>query len=143
MKKDTIVIHCSATKEGAHFDAEDITRWHKNRGFSTIGYAYVILLDGTIELGRDLDNDGDVDDEIGAHALGHNKTSIGICYIGGLDKKLKPKDTRTPAQKQALKELVIELKQKHCISRVIGHNQISKKACPSFDVPQWLINECI
>ena len=87
-----IIIHCSATPEGRNFKASDIDHWHRQRGFKKIGYHYVIDLDGTIEVGRD-------EDEIGAHCVGHNRESLGICYIGGLDCNLKPKDTRTEAQK--------------------------------------------
>ena len=83
-----IILHCTATKEGIDFNATDIDRWHKERGFKKIGYHYVIRLDGTIEEGRPLE-------EMGAHATGHNAHSIGIVYVGGLDKKGKSKDTRT------------------------------------------------
>ena len=84
-----LVIHCSATPEGRAHNAKDIDLWHRQRGFNEIGYNYVILLDGTIEQGRDVD-------KIPAHVEGHNKDSIGICYIGGVDKNtLQPKDTRT------------------------------------------------
>lgn len=83
-----IIIHCSDTKEGLDFNANDIDRWHKQKGWKRIGYHYVILLNGTIEQGRELE-------AVGAHTKGHNAHSIGICYIGGLDKNGKPKDTRT------------------------------------------------
>ena len=69
-----IIVHCSATKEGQEFFADDIRRWHKARGFSDIGYHFVINLDGVIEYGRDLKLTG-------AHCKGHNEASIGICYI--------------------------------------------------------------
>lgn len=88
MKVQEIIIHCSATKEGVDFKAKDIERWHKQRGFKKIGYHYVIDLDGTIEQGRK-------ETENGAHTVGHNSIALGICYIGGLDKNGKPKDTRT------------------------------------------------
>lgn len=73
-----IVIHCSATPEGRHHTAKDIDLWHKQRGFSKIGYNYVIQLNGTIELGRDVD-------KIPAHVEKFNEESIGICYIGGCE----------------------------------------------------------
>lgn len=75
--KDTIIIHCSATRAGQDFTATDIDRWHRQRGFRSIGYHFVIRLDGTIEPGRDVALDG-------AHCTGWNHRSIGICYIGGL-----------------------------------------------------------
>ena len=127
MRKITeIIIHCAATKDGAKFTAEDIDRWHKQRGFDRIGYHYVIDLDGTIEPGRDLDC-------IGAHCKGHNVNSIGICYIGGVDANLKPKDTRTDAQKAALLLLLKFLRAKYPDAKIYGHRDFSDKPCPCFD----------
>lgn len=125
-----IIIHCSATREGVPILARDIDRWHKARGFRCIGYHYVVYLDGTIAKGRD-------ESEMGAHCVGHNQQSIGICYVGGLDADGKPKDTRTSKQKVALSELVADLLTKYPHARVCGHNQFSNKACPCFDVEQW------
>lgn len=126
-KIDKIIIHCSATKEGQHFTVEDIDQWHKARGFAKIGYHYVIYLDGSVHKGRP-------EEQIGAHTLGHNATSVGICYIGGLDTSGKPKDTRTDAQKTALTELVDDLKAKYPKAQVYGHYEFAAKACPCFDV---------
>lgn len=84
-----IIIHCSATKEGRDYTIADIDRWHRDRGFFCIGYHFVIYRDGSIHVGRSVE-------EVGAHCRGHNLVSIGICYIGGLSKNGKPKDTRTP-----------------------------------------------
>lgn len=126
---DDIVIHCAATKEGLNFHASDIDRWHRQRGFKKIGYHYVIDLDGTIEKGRD-------ESEVGAHVTGHNAHSIGICYIGGCDKDMKPKDTRTLAQKESIMRLLIKLLCKYPNADIKGHRDFPgvKKACPSFDV---------
>lgn len=135
-----IVIHCSATKEGKYFEAEDINRWHKKRGWKGIGYHYVVLLDGSIELGRDIR-------QRGAHVKGFNNHSIGICYIGGLNKHSKAKDTRTTAQKLALFCLVENLKEQFPNAEVLGHRDFSEdknnnkiidpsefmKDCPCFD----------
>ncbi len=126
-KIDKIILHCSATKEGQHFTAEDIDRWHRARGFAKIGYHHVVYLDGSVHTGRD-------ESLIGAHCLGHNATSIGVCYIGGLDEKNKPKDTRTEAQKAALTGLVHNLKARYPHAKVHGHNEFAAKACPCFDV---------
>ena len=79
-----LILHCAATPEGKSFTAKDIDKMHKQRGFKKIGYHYVIDLDGTIEKGR-------AENEIGAHCIGYNSKSIGICYIGGL-----AKDSKTP-----------------------------------------------
>ena len=126
-KIDKIIIHCSATKEGQHFTAEDIDCWHKARGFAKIGYHHVVYLDGSVHKGRD-------ESLLGAHCLGHNATSVGVCYIGGLDADGKPKDTRTEAQKNALKKLVGQLKVRYPKATVHGHNEFAAKACPCFNV---------
>jgi N-acetylmuramoyl-L-alanine amidase len=83
---DTIIGHCSFTPPKMDIGAAEIRGWHVDEnGWLDIGYAYVIRRNGIIELGRDLDNDGDVDEEIGAHARGFNAHSIGICVVGGMD----------------------------------------------------------
>ena len=127
-KINSIIIHCSATVEGKDYTVADIDRWHKSRGWQCIGYHYVIYRDGSVHAGRPVA-------QIGAHCAGHNANSIGICYIGGLaaDKKT-PKDTRTPAQIQALRDLVGELKKKFPGATVHGHNEFAAKACPCFNV---------
>lgn len=122
-----IIIHCSATKEGHSFFAADIDRWHKAQGWSGIGYHYVIDIDGKVETGR-------AESQTGAHTKGHNANSIGICYIGGLDRDGKPKDTRTPEQRKSLAELVARLKVKYPKATVHGHNEFANKACPCFNV---------
>ena len=124
---DEIIIHCTATVEGKNFKAKDIDKWHKAKGWKGIGYHYVIDLDGTIEKGRD-------ESVVGAHCTGHNQHSIGIVYVGGLDKNQKPKDTRTEQQKESLWEILRQLLCKYPKARICGHNQFANKACPCFDV---------
>ena len=124
---DRIIIHCSATNPEQDFDAADIDRWHKARGWSGIGYHYVIKLDGTIEKGRHVSR-------AGAHAYGYNKHSIGLCYIGGVDMEGEPSDTRTPEQKRAMDIFILMLKDDYKGATVHGHNEFSSKACPSFNV---------
>lgn len=122
----SIIIHCSATEEGKDYRAKDIDRWHKDRGFSGIGYHFVVLRNGEIENGRPIE-------QIGAHAAFHNKYSVGVCYIGGL-KNGVPKDTRTTDQKLALSNLIKELKRKFPEAIVIGHRDVNDgKSCPCFD----------
>ena len=124
---DKIIIHCSATQEGREISAATIDKWHKKRGWRGIGYHYVIGLDGMIEYGRPIT-------ETGAHVKGHNKGSIGICYIGGLDSVSKTaKDTRTSEQKESLLDLIKTLKKLHPQATVHGHNEFSSKACPCYD----------
>ncbi len=124
-----IIIHCSATKEGRNFTVADIDRWHRERGFFCIGYHFVIYRDGSIHVGRSVE-------EVGAHCKGHNTVSIGVCYIGGLSKDGKPKDTRTSEQKAALKALIEQLREEYPEATVHGHNEFSAKACPCFDVKE-------
>ena len=127
-KIDKIIIHCSATPAGRDVTVDEIRSWHKSRGFRTIGYHYVVGLDGRVHTGRS-------EDEIGAHCLGHNKHSIGVCYVGGLDAKhLLPCDTRTPAQKESLRRLVTELRERFPGATVHGHREFAAKACPCFDI---------
>ena len=126
-----IILHCSATREGQDFTVQDIDRWHRLRGFLRIGYHYVVYRNGTIHIGRTLE-------EVGAHCQGHNRSSIGICYIGGLSADGRPKDTRTPEQKAALRALVAQLKERFPGAQVYGHNRFAAKACPCFRVPEEL-----
>jgi N-acetylmuramoyl-L-alanine amidase len=122
-----IIVHCSATPEGREVTVEEITKWHKQRGFATIGYHYVIYLDGSIHKGRP-------EEIVGAHCLNHNSISIGVCYIGGVQKDGKtPKDTRTEAQKASLLSLLKELKGKYPKAKIHSHKDFANKACPSFD----------
>ena len=122
-----IIVHCSATPEGKDFTASDITRWHKQRGFRTIGYHYVVYRDGSVHLGRP-------EGEIGAHCTGHNAVSIGVCYIGGLAADGKTaKDTRTKEQREALTMLLRRLRAKYPNAKIYGHRDFAAKACPSFD----------
>lgn len=128
-----IIIHCTATPEERKVSVANITKWHKERGFKTIGYHFVIHLDGKVEIGRPIE-------QAGAHCLAHNEDSIGICYVGGTDIKGNAKDTRTNAQKQALKMLVQNLMRQYKLTakQVHGHNEFAKKACPSFNVQEWI-----
>ncbi|HOI31214.1 MAG: N-acetylmuramoyl-L-alanine amidase [Bacteroidales bacterium] len=127
-KINKIIIHCSATPQGRDVSVAEIERWHRARGFSQIGYHYIISINGIIQKGRNIEL-------AGAHTQGHNANSIGICYVGGMDAaNSKPKDTRTPAQKRALKTLVAELRSLYPGASIHGHNEFANKACPSFNV---------
>lgn len=126
-KINEIIVHCAATPEGKNFKAADIDRWHRERKMKCIGYHYVVDLDGTVEPGRP-------ESEIGAHCLGHNQYSIGVCYVGGLAADGKtPKDTRTAAQKEALLALLNKIRTKYPNASIHGHRDFAAKACPSFD----------
>lgn len=132
MNVDTIWVHCSATKPSQDIGVSIITEWHKAKGWSDIGYHFVIRRSGQIENGRP-------ETEQGAHVYGYNKNSIGICMIGGLDDMGKPDANFTFAQYQSLIELIQELKSKYGMQvRVRGHRDVAKKACPCFSVQNLL-----
>lgn len=122
-----IILHCSATPQGRDVTSKQIDQWHRQRGFKSIGYHYVVRLDGSIETGR-------AETAVGAHCSGHNRCSIGVCYIGGCDANMKPMDTRTPAQRIALRNLVADLQRRYPSAAIHGHYEFAAKACPSFDV---------
>ena len=122
-----IIVHCTSTPEYMDATVEDIRRWHKQQGWSDIGYHYVVYRDGSIHEGRNVDI-------AGAHCDGHNSHSIGVCYVGGCAGDGKtPKDTRTDRQKAALLALLVDLRKLYPDARIIGHRDLSTKACPSFD----------
>ena len=130
MRKITeIIVHCTATKAGQHFDVNDVRRWHLQRKFKDIGYHFLVLLDGTVQQGRPLA-------EAGAHCVGHNSHSIGVCYVGGLDTDGRPSDTRTPEQRLALRKLLTQLKQQFPTAVIHGHCDFAAKACPCFNATQ-------
>ena len=124
-----LIVHCSATRCDQDYTAEQMLRDHRKRGFRTIGYHFYIRKDGTLTQHRRLL-------EVGAHARGFNRCSIGICYEGGLDASGCPADTRTPAQKQRMMELLWKLRRLFPDAQVAGHRDLPgvKKDCPCFDV---------
>ena len=146
-----IIIHCTATPEGKDVTVDQIRAEHiRNRGFSDIGYHYVVYRNGHAIEGRDVD-------KIGAHCAGHNSHSIGIAYVGGVENKpgvpyskQKPKDTRTLAQKAGLLSLLVDLRKLYPDAKIIGHRDTSPdlngngtvepsefiKACPCFDAKE-------
>lgn len=121
-----LIVHCTATKEGQNVTVEQVRNWHvKERGWSDIGYHFLIYLDGSVHAGRPLN-------KVGAHCTGHNTNSIGICYVGGLDSNGRPKDTRTQAQKATLFDLLRKLRKMYPKATIHGHYEFANKACPCF-----------
>jgi len=137
---DTLVIHCADTPNGKFFTVEDIDRWHAERGFHRdpglvrwnqpnlkhIGYHAVIYTAGPVTLCRDII-------ETGAHAYHYNRRSIGVCMIGT--------DKFTKAQWLTLRAYVLGIKYEFQNINVIGHNEISQKTCPGFNVQNWLAGD--
>jgi len=132
-----LVVHCSATQAKADIGVREITQMHRERGFLTIGYHFVIRRDGKMENGRDIT-------EVGAHETRVNAKSIGICMVGGLDKNLKPQDNFTDDQYAALHGLLKDLLKVYPRAEVLGHRDIPgvKKDCPCFDVKPWWSRVC-
>ena len=128
-----IVLHCTATKPSMDIDIDTIDQWHRQRGFWSVGYHYVIRRSGERQVGRSID-------EVGAHAKGFNHKSIGIAICGGVaeDDHTKADNNFTKEQWVELELLLDELLRLFPHAKIIGHNQISDKDCPSFDVQAYL-----
>lgn len=143
-KRKYLVIHCTATQEGHPVTPEMIKAWHtlpppRGRGWSKVGYSKLILLSGMVHPFVQENEDEFVDEfEITNGALGINSVSMHICYVGGIDKYLNPKDTRTDEQKSVMKRVVLEILAKWPDLKVAGHYHFANKACPSFNVEKWL-----
>ena len=106
-----IIVHCTATPEGR-----------------VESYHYLIGLNGERWNGRNVNL-------VGAHCEGYNANSIGVCYVGGCDKNMKAKDTRTDKQKAALIALLKDLRKLYPKAKIVSHRDLDRKgkACPSFD----------
>lgn len=123
-----IIVHCTATPEGRVETVQSIRNMHLKNGWSDIGYHYLIGLNGERWNGRNVNL-------IGAHCEGYNANSIGVCYVGGVDKNMKAKDTRTQKQKDALVAILKDLRRLYPTAKICGHRDLDKhgKSCPSFD----------
>lgn len=131
---DWLVVHCAATPPDMDIGVKEIRHWHMQKGWSDVGYHYIIRRDGTIEKGR-------TDTTPGAHAAGYNLYSLGICLVGGLKKgTTKAEANFTPHQYLSLATLLDDLKVTYPTAEILGHRDLPgvKKACPSFDVREWL-----
>lgn len=133
MDHQYLVVHCAATRPSQDISAEDIDRWHKEKGFDKIGYHYFIKRNGNIENGR-------LESETGAHAYGYNSKSLGICLAGGVteDDITVSENNFTKEQFESLDRLVEQIENTYLGIKVIGHNEISAKDCPGFNVQEWL-----
>jgi N-acetylmuramoyl-L-alanine amidase len=116
-----IVLHCSDSDVPAHDNIETIRKWHvEERGFSDIGYHFVITKDGVVHPGRP-------EELIGAHCKGHNANSIGICLTGRHQFAAK--------QFLALNSLCQDICERHELHKtdILAHCQLDqKKSCPNF-----------
>tara|TARA_R100001463_G_scaffold23551_2_gene56407 strand:- start:19560 stop:20219 length:660 start_codon:yes stop_codon:yes gene_type:complete len=144
-KLEFLILHCTATREGHEVTKEDIHNWHiKRRGWKQVGYSEMIHLDGTIEELVPYNDDDVVDRwEVTNGARGMNFKSRHITYVGGVEArrrngKYQAKDTRTEAQLKAMEMYVKAHTTLHPNWKIAGHYHFAAKACPSFDVPEWL-----
>lgn len=127
-----IIIHCADTFSDMDIGAAEIDQWHRQRGFNSIGYHYVIRRDGTVEKGRP-------DNASGAHVAGHNTGSIGICLVGGKARKAENPCNFTRQQWSSLEGLVRILTLEYPQAEVLGHTDLdSGKSCPTFNVKAWV-----
>lgn len=140
-----LVIHCTATAEGREVSSKEIRHWHTDpvtkggRGWQQVGYTDMIHLDGRVERLVNNNEDAQVDPwEVTNGAKGYNTVSRHVVYVGGCDKQMKAKDTRTAAQRAALKAYVVDFHNRFPNVKIIGHSEVAAKACPSFDVKNWL-----
>ena len=132
-KTKYIVVHCSATQPKSSYDWKTIDQMHRQQGWLGIGYHYVIKTDGTIQEGRPLDT-------IGSHVKGHNNDSVGICLIGGIDRKGVSANNFTSKQMESLRCLIDYLRSVYNDEvTVLGHRDFEgvRKDCPCFDVRSW------
>ena len=122
-----IVIHCTDSCDSLDIGAKEINDWHRARGWLSpsgvsIGYHYVIRRNGVVETGRPVA-------EVGAHVAGHNKDSIGICWVG----RKKPSEKQLERLKALVKLLMSDFKIDIC--NVFGHYELDKnKTCPNLNM---------
>ena len=134
-----IIIHCTDTTpnwwadKSAQEKVDEVRRWHLDRGWSDIGYHYLIDRNGEVIEGRPVE-------KTGAHVKGHNTGTIGVSLFGGHGSSAGDKfeDNFTEDQEQSLKRLIVDLTNRFPdIRKITGHNQYAAKACPGFSVPAW------
>ena len=135
---DKFIIHASSTTQYQDYGVDDIRKWHLKRGWSDIGYHYVIRRDGTVEVGRPVE-------KAGAHCRGHNEASIGICLVGGMEKYLGEEhyvNNFTFFQGVAISSLVLYLQEIYGYLPIYGHKDLIKrgtpKACPCFEIDDFI-----
>lgn len=126
-----IFVHCSASKPSQMWDVDDIRQIHIDKGWSDVGYHFVLPRQGGVQQGRPLN-------AIGAHVRGHNTVSVGICMIGGVNAVMEPENNFTDDQWFALEKTYDFLSLIYPDAKWMGHNEVSNKACPSFNVQTWL-----
>ena len=129
---DYLVVHCADTYARMDIGAKEIDQWHRQKGWLKIGYHYVIRRDGRVEKGRN-------DDEVGAHTLGFNRNSLGICWVGGKGDNNVAEDNSTKAQRDSLAATLHALKVDYPAAKIVGHKDLNPgRDCPVIDLPKFL-----
>lgn len=152
MTPERITVHCSANRVGRYLTAQELREYHLAKGWSDIGYHFVIRTDGAVEDGRPITKQG-------AGVYGHNKNNVHICLVGGLNSSGKPAFTYSNEQMNALFALILDLVSEYGIAfeNVCGHRDFSPdlngdgkitseewiKQCPCFDVKPWLVKQLV
>lgn len=140
---DKVIVHCTATrpewwaKKPTESKVREVRRWHvEDNGWRDIGYHYLIDRDGTVAKGRHVA-------QIGAHCRGHNKGSVGVALFGGHGSSETDKfeENFTPEQDKALRSLIRGFGAEYGKVTIHGHNEFAAKACPGFNVSEWLTGE--
>ncbi len=122
-----LAVHCTATSQKTSISAIQ-SYWKNQLGWKMPGYHFIVMPDGEIVSLLPIE-------QVSNGVAGFNSVLINIAYLGGVDAKNFPQDTRTPQQKASLLKLLKELKQKFPTATIQGHRDFPKvkKACPSFD----------
>lgn len=114
-----IFLHCSASDNAKHDNVATMQAWHKERGFTEIGYHYYIDKFGKRYEGRSLE-------KVPAAQAGHNTNSIAIC-AGGLKEF-------SAVQLAEVKKLCLEIDAAYNgMVTFHGHCEVSNKSCPVYD----------
>jgi len=140
---DEIIVHCTATRpewmeaNATSAKVAELKRWHcdpkpKGRGWSDIGYHFVVDRNGAVAEGRPLARSG-------AHCRGRNANSIGVTLVGGFGSDADDQfdEHFTQDQADALVALLNRLSTEHKISKITGHHDYANKACPGFRMAQF------
>ena len=128
-----LVIHTSATPPSMNIGVVEIRAWHLDRGWSDIGYHWVLRRSGKLEEGRPVTR-------VGAHARGFNRYSLALCLVGGVDRHHQPANNFTKAQLRRLRTFIPQVRERYQVVTICGHRDLPKvkKACPCFDVIPWV-----
>ena len=135
MKVNKIIVHHSYSKDHATLrDFDEIKRWHTNKGWRDIGYHYVIeKVNGVYGVIK-----GRPENMAGAHTLGHNHDSIGICLVGNFMVDNVPSDML-----DVLVDLIKDIRKRHGDIFAGGHGDFNATSCPGDKFPMAKLQEML